>query len=48
VVATNEIAAAGYSVNAYESCYELALPLTALGPTRSPGLAVEVSYGLPQ
>ena len=39
---------AAYPVSSYESTYELALPLSSLGPERRPHLAVEVVYGLPQ
>ena len=45
--AVGEVAAAGFPLSAFESCYEMALPLTALGPTLNPKLAVEVAYRLP-
>ena len=43
-----DVKGAGYPVSSYESTYEFALPLSALGPDLRPHLAVEVVYGLPQ
>ena len=41
-----DVKGASYPVSSYESTYELALPLKALGPDLHPNLAVEVVYGL--
>lgn len=43
---SGEIAAASVPLSSYESTYELAVPLSSLGPDLRPKIAIEVVYGL--